>query len=52
MGSLVNDESLRLRMGYSSLAVGRREHDMLRNNRAIFEAMARAAVQSSRAAAA
>jgi glycosyltransferase involved in cell wall biosynthesis len=50
--SLVNSESLRLRMGQSSLAMGRREHDMLRNNRAIFEAMARVAVRASRTAAA
>lgn len=48
--SLVNDESLREHMGRVSLAVGRREHDMLRNNRAIFEAMSRVAVQPSRAA--
>ncbi|HEV2034900.1 MAG TPA: glycosyltransferase family 4 protein [Candidatus Dormibacteraeota bacterium] len=50
IASLVNDESLRRRMGQSSLNTGRREHDMLRNNRAIFAAMARLAVQPSRTA--
>ena len=48
--SLVNDESLRDRMGRASLALGRREHDMLRNNRVIFEAMSRVAMQPPRTA--
>jgi len=43
--SLAQDEPLRRRMGLSSLALAHREHDMLRNNRAIFGAMARAAAQ-------
>jgi glycosyltransferase involved in cell wall biosynthesis len=48
--SLVKDEWLRRRMGLASLALGRREHDMLRNNRCIFEAMASVAMQRSRTA--
>jgi glycosyltransferase involved in cell wall biosynthesis len=52
MGSLVDDESLRRRMGLSSLALGRLEHDMLRNNRAIFDVMARVAERPRQPAAA
>ena len=48
--SLVTDESLRRRMGSASLTLGRQEHDMMRNNRSIFEAMARVAVQPARSA--
>jgi glycosyltransferase involved in cell wall biosynthesis len=48
--SLADDEPLRRRMGLSSLALARREHDMLRNNHAIFEAMARVAAPSWRSA--
>jgi glycosyltransferase involved in cell wall biosynthesis len=52
MWSLVDDESLRRRMGLSSLALGRLEHDMLRNNRAIFDVMARVAERPRQPAAA
>jgi glycosyltransferase involved in cell wall biosynthesis len=48
--SLADDEPLRRRMGLSSLALARQEHDMLRNNRAIFEAMARVAAPTWRSA--
>jgi glycosyltransferase involved in cell wall biosynthesis len=48
--NLAGDESLRRSMGRSSLALARREHDMLRNNRSIFGAMARAAALPLRSA--